>query len=168
TQYLEDDETKEAEKYKKEKIINEHEELRGSMVSVFHLHLHLPLLLFHLLVVDGLNLRHFRRLEFRREISMKLLRVSEIALQSAVDSSLLKMSVDDHRRWRTAGPISGDEEGEGRFESSVNAVPFCLVATAVLISIFLLLALFERFMFIRTTQSAPFDTKNPPFASPKV
>ncbi|XP_024004489.1 uncharacterized protein LOC18028832 [Eutrema salsugineum] len=105
---------------------------------------------------------------------MKLLRVSEIALQSAVDSSLvllsfqLKMSVDDHRRWRTAGPISGDEEGEGRFESSVNAVPFCLVATAVLISIFLLLALFERFMFIRTTQSAPFDTKNPPFASPKM
>lgn len=34
TQYLEDDETNKAEKYKEEKIINEHEEVRGSMVSV--------------------------------------------------------------------------------------------------------------------------------------
>jgi hypothetical protein len=43
TQYLEDDITKKAEKYKEEKIINEHEEVRGSMVSVFHLRLLLVL-----------------------------------------------------------------------------------------------------------------------------
>lgn len=78
------------------------------------------------------------------------------------------MSGDDHRKWGTAGPIAAEEEGEGRFESSVNAVSFGLVATAVLISIFLLLALFERFMFVRPTPSPPLDAKLPPFASPKV
>lgn len=76
---------------------------------------------------------------------------------------------DDHLRWGTTAPLAAEDEGEGRFQSSVNAVPFCLVATAVLISIFLLLALFERFMFIRQTTSPPsFHQKVPPFASPKV
>lgn len=78
------------------------------------------------------------------------------------------MSRDEHRRWGTEAPLASEEEGEGRFESSVNAVPFCLVATAVLISIFLLLALFERYMFIRPTSSTLLDKKRPPFASPKV
>ncbi|KAJ4913542.1 Uncharacterized protein Rs2_08163 [Raphanus sativus] len=78
---------------------------------------------------------------------------------------------DDHLRWGTTAPLAAEDEGEGRFQSSVNAVPFCLVATAVLISIFLLLALFERFMFIRQTTSPPsFHQKVPPFAfaSPKI
>ncbi|CAH2077711.1 unnamed protein product [Thlaspi arvense] len=78
------------------------------------------------------------------------------------------MSSEEHHRWGTAGPLAAGEEGEGHFESSVNAVPFCLVATAVLIFIFLLLALFERLMFIRATPSTPFDPKLPPFASPKI
>ncbi|CAA7050170.1 unnamed protein product [Microthlaspi erraticum] len=78
------------------------------------------------------------------------------------------MSGDEHRKWGTAAPLAAEEEGEGRFESSVNAVPFCLVATAVLISIFLLLALFERFMFIRPTSSTASDQKLPHFASPKM
>ncbi|XP_018459036.1 LOW QUALITY PROTEIN: uncharacterized protein LOC108829930 [Raphanus sativus] len=76
---------------------------------------------------------------------------------------------DDHLRWGTTAPLAAEDEGEGRVQSSVNAVPFCLVATAVLISIFLLLALFERFMFIRQTTSPPsFHQKVPPFASPKI
>ncbi|KAL1203146.1 hypothetical protein V5N11_015383 [Cardamine amara subsp. amara] len=79
------------------------------------------------------------------------------------------MTSDDHRKWGSAGPITAEEEGEGRFESSVNAVPFGLVATAVFISIFLLLAIFERFMFIRTTPSPSLDPKlAPPFSSPKM
>ncbi|KAG5414211.1 hypothetical protein IGI04_001778 [Brassica rapa subsp. trilocularis] len=75
---------------------------------------------------------------------------------------------DNHLRWGTTAPLAAEDEGEGRVQSSVNAVPFCLVATAVLISIFLLLALFERFMFIRQTTAPPFHPKLPPFASPKV
>ncbi|KAF3601068.1 hypothetical protein F2Q69_00034290 [Brassica cretica] len=75
---------------------------------------------------------------------------------------------DNHLRWGTTAPLAAEDEGEGRVQSSVNAVPFCLVATAVLISIFLLLALFERFMFIRQTTSPPFHPKLPPFASPKI
>ena len=75
---------------------------------------------------------------------------------------------DNLLRWGTTAPLAAEDEGEGRVQSSVNAVPFCLVATAVLISIFLLLALFERFMFIRQTTSPPFHPKLPPFASPKV
>lgn len=78
------------------------------------------------------------------------------------------MSGEEHRRFGTAGPLAAEEEGEGRFESSVNAVPFGLVATAVLIAIFLLMAIFERFLFVRPTPSPPIDQKLPPFASPKV
>ncbi|CAN6988012.1 unnamed protein product [Brassica rapa subsp. trilocularis] len=75
---------------------------------------------------------------------------------------------DNHLRWGTTAPLASEDEGEGRVQSSVNAVPFCLVATAVLISIFLLLALFERFMFIRQTTAPPFHPKLTPFASPKI
>ncbi|CAA0396770.1 unnamed protein product [Arabidopsis thaliana] len=78
------------------------------------------------------------------------------------------MSSHDHRRFGTAGPLAADEEGQGRFESSVNAVPFGLVATGVLIAIFLLIAFFERFMFVKPTPSPPLDQKFPPFASPKM
>ncbi|GMG98607.1 hypothetical protein Nepgr_000447 [Nepenthes gracilis] len=46
-------------------------------------------------------------------------------------------------------PITAAAEGEGnwkRFESSVNAVSFGFVATAILISMFLVMAIVERFL----------------------
>ncbi|CAN8326220.1 unnamed protein product [Cochlearia groenlandica] len=76
---------------------------------------------------------------------------------------------EEYKRWGMSGPLAAEEEGEEvRFESSVNAVPFCLVATAVLVSIFILLAIFERFMFTKPSQPANLGTKFPPLASPKM
>jgi len=97
----------------------------------------------------------------KRSFSTSCSSVSQVSFQ-------LQMSSHDHRRFGTAGPLAADEEGQGRFESSVNAVPFGLVATGVLIAIFLLIAFFERFMFVKPTPSPPLDQKFPPFASPKV
>ncbi|AEE85448.1 hypothetical protein AtNW77_Chr4g0306031 [Arabidopsis thaliana] len=97
----------------------------------------------------------------KRSFSTSCSSVSQVSFQ-------LQMSSHDHRRFGTAGPLAADEEGQGRFESSVNAVPFGLVATGVLIAIFLLIAFFERFMFVKPTPSPPLDQKFPPFASPKM
>ncbi|KAJ7981417.1 CTTNBP 2 amino-terminal-like protein [Quillaja saponaria] len=49
--------------------------------------------------------------------------------------------------------ISQREEHWGHFEDSVNAVSFGFVATAILITMFLVMAIFERFLWPRATQS---------------
>ncbi|EOA18596.1 hypothetical protein CARUB_v10007173mg, partial [Capsella rubella] len=82
---------------------------------------------------------------------------------------MLQMSgVYDHRRFETAAPLAAEGEGEEHFQSSVNAVPFGLVATAVLIFFFVLMAIFEKFFFIKHAPLPPLDSKLPPFASPKM
>ncbi|KAE8075882.1 hypothetical protein FH972_014565 [Carpinus fangiana] len=59
-------------------------------------------------------------------------------------------------RWEVVppvvAPLNGEREEWRHFYNSVNAVSFGLVATAILISMFLVMAIFERFQ--RTT-SAP-------------
>ncbi|POO03643.1 hypothetical protein TorRG33x02_008480 [Trema orientale] len=47
-----------------------------------------------------------------------------------------------------------DENGRG-FDSSVNAVSFGFVATAILISMFLIMAVFERFLKPTSTALSP-------------
>ncbi|XP_010433254.1 PREDICTED: uncharacterized protein LOC104717396 [Camelina sativa] len=75
----------------------------------------------------------------------------------------------DHRRFGTEAPLAAEGEGEGPFKRSVSALPFCLVATAVLICLFVLMAIFEKFVFFKkTTPLPPLDSKLPPFASPKM
>ncbi|KAI6672917.1 hypothetical protein NL676_000823 [Syzygium grande] len=60
-----------------------------------------------------------------------------------------------------AAPATTYAGRDGRwthFDDSVNAVSFGLVATAVLISMFLLMAIFERFHRSRTSSSPPSQT----------
>ncbi|KAE8677915.1 monoglyceride lipase-like [Hibiscus syriacus] len=57
----------------------------------------------------------------------------------------------DEYHWQTAPPTVAPlnlerEEHWRRFDNSVNAVSFGFVATAILISMFLVMAIFERFL----------------------
>ncbi|XP_010448019.1 PREDICTED: uncharacterized protein LOC104730537 [Camelina sativa] len=75
----------------------------------------------------------------------------------------------DHRKLGTEAPLAAEGEGEGPFKRSVSALPFCLVATAVLICLFVLMAIFEKFVFFKQTPTLPpLDSKLPPFSSPKM
>lgn len=81
---------------------------------------------------------------------------------------------EHYRGWGSAGPPAAAvapettyAEREGRwtnFDDSVNAVSFGFVATAILISMFLLMAIFERFLRSRT--SSPSPSPSPSGSSP--
>ncbi|KAF5481224.1 hypothetical protein F2P56_001892 [Juglans regia] len=65
----------------------------------------------------------------------------------------------DEDRWGvvppTLAPLNGEREEQWRhLYNSVNAVSFGLVATAILISMFLVMAIYERFLRARSTSSA--------------
>lgn len=64
----------------------------------------------------------------------------------------------------------GGEERWRHFDNSVNAVSFGFVATAILISMFLLMAIFERFLRPRSSfavpASGPRTRRSPSSASP--
>lgn len=66
------------------------------------------------------------------------------------------MNGEDHSSWQMAPPPMAPlnmerEEHWRRFDNSVNAVSFGFVATAILISMFLVMAIFERFLRPRSS-----------------
>ncbi|KAL9457744.1 hypothetical protein AB3S75_006735 [Citrus x aurantiifolia] len=66
------------------------------------------------------------------------------------------MNGEDHSSWLMAPPPRAPlnmerEEHWRRFDNSVNAVSFGFVATAILISMFLVMAIFERFLRPRSS-----------------
>lgn len=66
------------------------------------------------------------------------------------------MNGEDHSSWLmaepTVAPLNIDRvEHWRRFDNSVNAVSFGFVATAILISMFLVMAIFERFLRPRSS-----------------
>lgn len=66
------------------------------------------------------------------------------------------MNGEDHSSWLMAPPPMAPlnmerEEHWRRFDNSVNAVSFGFVATAILISMFLVMAIFERFLRPRSS-----------------
>ncbi|KAK6919524.1 hypothetical protein RJ641_015428 [Dillenia turbinata] len=81
-------------------------------------------------------------------------------------------------------PLSEQREEQWRhFDNSVNAVSFGFVATAILISMFLIMAIFERFLRPRSSHSSStgangsrrdleaqlgFNAKLHPYSSPKM
>ncbi|QCD87817.1 hypothetical protein DEO72_LG3g2357 [Vigna unguiculata] len=58
----------------------------------------------------------------------------------------------------TVAPFRSDHWKQ--FDDSVNAVAFGFVATAILISMFLLLAIFERFLRQRSSAATPIDLEH--------
>ncbi|XP_031267788.1 uncharacterized protein LOC116126220 [Pistacia vera] len=69
------------------------------------------------------------------------------------------MGGEDHSSWvmvppPTVAPLNMEREEHWRhFDNSVNAVSFGFVATAILISMFLVMAIFERFLRPRSLPS---------------
>ncbi|XP_013696028.1 uncharacterized protein LOC106400183 [Brassica napus] len=73
----------------------------------------------------------------------------------------------NHHQWPPIGApmnLRREEPWKSRFDDSVNAVSFGFVATAILISMFLVMAIFER--LIRTTTTT--TTTNPDSSSGRV
>lgn len=60
------------------------------------------------------------------------------------------MGEEEYWAWQPSGSpplnVERSEDNWGQFDSSVNAVSFGFVATAILISLFLVMAIFERFL----------------------
>ncbi|VVA93894.1 unnamed protein product [Arabis nemorensis] len=70
-----------------------------------------------------------------------------------------KTTLNQNQQWPPVGSptnLRRDEPRRSQFEDSVNAVSFGFVATAILISMFLVMAIFER--LIRTTTSTNSDS----------
>ncbi|KFK40726.1 hypothetical protein AALP_AA2G033100 [Arabis alpina] len=70
-----------------------------------------------------------------------------------------KTSLNQNHQWPPVGSPTNfrrDEPWSSQFEDSVNAVSFGFVATAILISMFLVMAIFET--LIRTTTSTNSDS----------
>ncbi|KAG5391827.1 hypothetical protein IGI04_021790 [Brassica rapa subsp. trilocularis] len=80
----------------------------------------------------------------------------------------LKTSINLHQ-WPPIGApmnLRREEPWKSRFDDSVNAVSFGFVATAILISMFLVMAIFER--LIRTTTTTTTTTTNQDSSSGRV
>ncbi|KAF8047013.1 hypothetical protein N665_3264s0004 [Sinapis alba] len=81
----------------------------------------------------------------------------------------LKTSMTHHHPWPPIGApmnLRREEPWKSRFDDSVNAVSFGFVATAILISMFLVMAIFER--LIRTTTTTTTTTTNTDSSSGRV
>lgn len=74
------------------------------------------------------------------------------------------MAVEDHNNgWPPIGaPLNVQrDEHWSNFDSSVNAVSFGFVATAILISMFLVMAIFERFLRPTSPSMSPSGRRSP-------
>ncbi|XP_010492368.1 PREDICTED: uncharacterized protein LOC104769772 isoform X2 [Camelina sativa] len=83
------------------------------------------------------------------------------------DLSHLKTSLNN--QWPPIGApmnLRREEPWKSQFDDSVNAVSFGFVATAILISMFLVMAIFER--LIRTTTTTTATTTNSDSSSSRV